>query len=489
MSNDAQLGGAIRVAVVGAGRGGMALFDLLAAAPTVRVVAVADPDPEIPAPARARGIPVLESPSGVFAYDPQIVIELTGCPEVLQELSRTKPIGVEVVGAQSARLFWDLLTLRAGEARRIEKAETMRRLAGGPFHGLKNVFTILLGRSQLLLRSIEGGRATPADLTKGLRVIAEQAANVGEILNRILDHLNGFVQEPTDDLVMRVAVNDLVRESLAFTEPLIREAGARAAPIEVRALFGDVAPVLGRPSELTEVLVNLIVNAIEAMPEGGILTVETAPEPGTVVVRVKDTGVGMPETVRAQLFSPFFTTKAGGTGLGLNIAREVVRRHRGELGVESAEGRGSSFIIRLAAAEADPALVPEPGEGQAPRRALVVDDDLLVRQLIAEVLTSHGWLVADAADGGEALDKLATETYDLVLTDVVLPGVAGWEVARAARARVPQPAVILLSGWTDPDDPALRRSGADAFLQKPVRVSDLIEKLEEVLARRAPAAT
>ncbi|MBI3628353.1 MAG: response regulator [Candidatus Rokubacteria bacterium] len=489
MSHDAQRGGAVRVGLVGAGRAGTALLEFLATAPTVRVVAVADPNPEAPglARARARGIPVLGSHQEIFAYDPQIVIELTGRAEVLQELSHTKPVDVEVVGAQSARFFWDMLMLRGREVRQLEKAETMRRLAEGPFHGLKNLITILQGRSQLLLRSIESGRAAPAELTKGLRIIAEQTASLGANLKQILNRLRGFMQESADEPVRRVDVNDLVRKVLAFTEPLILEAEARVAAIEVRQMLSDVAPVLGRPSELSEVLVNLIVNAIEAMPQGGVLTVETAHEQGNVFIQVKDTGVGMPETVKAQLFTPFFTTKAGGTGLGLNIAREIIGRHGGELAVESVEGTGSCFTIQLAAVELSPTLLGEPRGERAPWRALVVDDDVLVREFLAEVLTSLGWLVTDAADGREALAKLMAQSYDLVLADIILPEVAGWEVARAALAQEPPPAVILLSGWIEPDDPALKQSGADAFLHKPVPVPDLVETVREVMARRPPA--
>lgn len=125
---------------------------------------------------------------------------------------------------------------------------------------------------------------------------------------------------------------------------------------------------------------------------------------------------------------------------------------------------------------------------RAARRTLVVDDDVLIRKFLAEVLTNLGWHVTDAADGREALAKLMGSSYDLVLADIILPEVAGWEVARAARAQEPAPAVILLSGWIEPDDPALKQSGADAFLQKPVQVPDLVQTVREVLAHRRPPA-
>lgn len=470
----------LRVGVVGAGRGGTAVLQLFASAPAVRVVVVADPDPEAPGLplARAREIPVISSHREIFAYAPQIVIEVTGRPEVREELWRTKPADVEVVGAQSARLFWELVMLRAREAQQLEKADTIRRMTGGVFHSMNNLFTTLVGRTGLLLHSLETNQWTRDQLGEGLQIIARNVTRGSEILRRLREFMRQSAEQP----VTRLDLNGLIREVLALTDPLIREAQGRSATIEVRQELGKVPPVVGRPSELLEVLVNLIVNAIEAMPGGGVLAIESAVEDRNVLLRVRDSGIGIPDAVKVHLFTPFFTTKAGGTGLGLSVSREILRRHGGDLAIESAEGRGTCATVTLPAAEVDrEAPLPELQK----LRVLVVDDDPFFRDILVGLLTAEGYLVTGAAGGEEALACLKREVYELVLADIVMPGVMGWEVARAARAQDPAPAVILFTGWAvPPEDPALQESGAEAFLEKPIQVPDLLETVRGVLRKR-----
>jgi signal transduction histidine kinase/CheY-like chemotaxis protein len=475
----------LQVGLVGAGRRGAALLQLFASAPTVRVVAVVDPNPEaagLPL-ARAQGIPVLSSNREIFAYAPQILIEVTGRPEVLEELTRAKPVDVEVVGTQSARLFFEIVTLRAREAQRLERAETVRRMTGGVFHSLNNIFASLLGRTQLLLGSLERDRWTREQLTEGLQSIAGSITRGSEILKR----LRGLVREPAGKPVTRVEVNDLVREVVALADPLIREAQGRSAPIEVRQELEEVPQVVARPSELLEVLLNLIVNAVEAMPEGGTLSLETTRDGPQVLVRVRDTGIGIPDAVKGQLFTPFFTTKAGGTGLGLSVSREIVLRHGGDLAVESTEGKGTCVSVGLPVAEVGRGVEGAPARDLRGWRVLVVDDDPFVREVVGQLLAMEGCQVRDAAGGEEALACLRRQHYDLVLVDVVMPDMPGWQVARAARAQEPAPVVILFTGWRiEPDDPSLRESGADAFLRKPIRLPELIEAVRRVLAKRTP---
>lgn len=471
----------LRVGLVGAGRGGRALLQLFASVPTVQVVAVADPDPDAPGLQLARGIPVVSSHREIFAYAPQIVIEVTGRPEVYEDLARTKPIGVELIGAQSARLFWETVMLSARDAQQFEKAETIRRMAGGVFHNLANIFTALLGRASLLLRSLESGRWTLSHLTDGLTLIAQNVSRGNEILNR----LRGFMRESAEQRVMRVDVNDLVREVVALADPLIRGAQTRSATIEVRQELGEIPRVLGRGSELVEVVLNLIVNAIEAMPDGGVLTFETTLEGFDVLLRVRDTGVGISDEIKAQLFTPFFTTKAGGTGLGLSVSREIIRRHGGDLTVESLEGEGSCFTIRLPGAVVDLKEKGVPLKDLRGWRVLVVDDDPFSREVLGELLATVGCQVRGVSAGQEALTSLKREIYDLVVADIVMPDITGWEVARAASEQNPSSVVILVSGWSlQPDDPSLQEIGAAAFLRKPVRLPELVEAVEGVLAGR-----
>lgn len=474
---------ATRLGLVGAGRVGTDLLHLLASAPSARVVVVAEADPAAPGMtvASARGIPVVRSLGELAAYAPEVVIDAAERPASFADLVRAVPAGVEVVGPRSARLLRDLVALRIREAQLLEKAETIRRMTGGVFHSLNNVFAALVGRTGLLLRLLEGGRWTPTLLIEWLRAL-DHAVNRGiEILRR----LRGLTGESADEPVTQVAADALMREVVALTDPFIREAQARGAMIEIRQELAEAPPVLGRASDLLEVLVNVVVNAIEAMPEGGDLTLATARDGASVVIRVEDTGVGIPEDVRLQLFTPFFTTKPHGTGLGLSVAREIVRRHGGEIEVASTSGKGTRVTIRLPVAGS---VMEQEVAAQGLRgwRVLVADDDALVRDLLVKTLAQEGCQVLGVSGGRAALAALTSDAYDLVLADVAMPGVPAWQVAQAAREAHPSAIVILSSPWdVGPERPPLDDLGADALVRKPVRVQELTAAVRAVLAHRA----
>ncbi len=467
----------LRVALVGAGQEGTALLQLLTGVPAVRVVVVADADPEAPAlvPARLHGIPLTSSHLGVFEYGPEIVIDASAADGVFEELERNKPVHVEVVGARTARLFREIMGIRIREAQRLEKAETIRRMTGGVYHSLNNLFTTLLGRSGLILNSVKRDGSISTWLTDGLEVNARTLARGAEILKR----LRGLMRDSAEEPVTRMDVRGIARDVVALAEPMIREGERRSATIEVCLKFEEVPPVVGRASELLEVLLNLIVNAIEAMPDGGVLTVETAVEGDDVLVRVRDTGCGIPDAVKAKLFTPFFTTKTGGTGLGLNVSREIIRRHGGDVSAESTQGKGTCVTVRFPVAEVGLADL----RGW---RVLVADDDPLSRVVIVELLAAAGCQSEGVEGGAAALAAAERARYDLVLLDMVMPDIPGWEVARAVCARDPAPIVGIITGWDiGADHPALQESGADLFLQKPIRLPELLGAVRGVLGRRA----
>lgn len=475
-------GGELRVGLVGAGRVGASVLQLLALAPNVLVVAVADPDPDAPGAvfARSQGIPWIAAPHRIFRYSPHIVIEVTGRPEVAGDLARARPPGVEIAGPETARLLRCLVTLRAREGQLLERAETARRMSAGILHSLNNLFTALVGRAALLLKGLDGEGWTRDQVADGLRVMARNAGRGTEMIRRVRRLLRG----EADEAVRRVDLNGLVGEVAALAEPLVRHAQAGGAPIRIEEALGQVPAVLGCPSELVEVLTNLVVNAVEAMPAGGLLRLETAVDGGSVAIRVRDTGVGIPDDVKAQLFAPFFTTKPHGTGLGLSVSREIVLRHGGQLDVESAVGEGTAFTIRLPVALDE----AERGRGQAGAlpgwRVLVIDDDRFIREYLTEMLAAFGWTIV-AVGGAEALGALHRERHDLVLADIVMPEITGWQVAQAVRARFPDAVVILFSGWgVEPDDPPLAEVGADAFLAKPIRTAALLDAIRQAARRR-----
>jgi two-component system cell cycle sensor histidine kinase/response regulator CckA len=466
----------LRVALVGAGQQGEALLRILTGVPTIRVVVVAHADPESPAllPARLQGIPIISTYRDVFAHGPDIVVDASAASDVFEELERSKPAHVEVIGARSVTLLQEILGLHIREAHRIEKAETIRRMTGGVYHSLNNLFTTLLGRSSLLLDAAKRAASMPVQFTSTLEMMNRTLSRGADILKR----LRGLMRETAEEPVTRIDLRALVADVVALTEPLLREGETRSASMELRLSLDEVPSVVGRPSELLEVLLNLVVNAIEAMPEGGALSIETTVEDTEVLLRVRDTGVGIPDAVKPKLFTPFFTTKSGGTGLGLNVSREIIRGHGGELTVESHEGNGTCITVRFPTAKPLPADL-------AGWRVLVADDDGLSRMVVVELLAAIGCRSEGVPGGLAALAAVEMASYDLVLFDVFMPDMPGWEAARVVRSRDRAPLVGLFTGWDiGPDDPMLRDSGADLFLQKPVRLPELLQAVQHAVEKR-----
>jgi two-component system, cell cycle sensor histidine kinase and response regulator CckA len=271
------------------------------------------------------------------------------------------------------------------------------------------------------------------------------------------------------------------------------------------SLDPGLAPVLADPSQLDQVIMNLAVNARDAMPGGGRITIETANVPldselaqvhpearpgGYVLVAVSDTGTGLSPEAKAHLFEPFFTTKevGKGTGLGLATVYGIVRQSGGFIGVDSTPGRGTKFRIYLPRAET-PASAPVTSPAAASTAArgvgtvLVVEDEAGVRHLARDVLRRCGYRVLEASDGSEALRLVEKEgKIDLLLTDVVMPGMSGAELAEKFRALRPEARVLYASGYADE---ALGSHGLPTqgvpYLQKPFEPDDLVRRVRELL--------
>jgi CheY-like chemotaxis protein len=237
-------------------------------------------------------------------------------------------------------------------------------------------------------------------------------------------------------------------------------------------------------------MTNLILNAIDAMPEGGTLTLSTGLVDERVEIAVADTGVGMPLEVREKVFDPFFTTKGPqGTGLGLSMTYGIISRHGGSIAVESEPGQGSTFRLSLPrGADVQPAAVPVVVASPPPvrtLRCLVVDDEPAVRDVVADILESAGHVVEQLGEGGEAIARFAAERFDLVVTDLAMPRVSGWQVARAVKQVAPQVPVFLMSGFGVELTPEERRAhGVDVVLVKPLQIQELLDAVAEVARAR-----
>ena len=373
-----------------------------------------------------------------------------------------------------------------------QKLEAVGALAGGVAHDFNNLLTSIRGSSEILVDQLEPeGR-----LARAARRVQRAADRGAALTSRLLAFSRrGVVQRRVIDL------NEVVRETeelCAHTLPedLAQTLELADGPLHVRA----------DENQLGQVLLNLVVNAADAMPQGGRLTVATGRDGnGAVSLEVRDTGEGIPDAIREKIFEPFFTTKerGRGTGLGLATAASIVREHGGEIRVVSEAARGTTFTVLLPEADApdreQPAAEPEASDGvladgaslDAPDQTiLLVEDDEMARELLVEVLEEAGYSVVPTAGPEEALERARQREgdVDLLVTDVVLPGMTGLELARELRARNRRVRVLYMSGYSDQALADRVGLGAqEAFLRKPFGNSALLDEVRKVLGD-APAS-
>jgi signal transduction histidine kinase/ActR/RegA family two-component response regulator len=384
---------------------------------------------------------------------------------------------------------------------RTERLRAVGELASGVAHDFNNLLTAILGSAQLLLR----GETDPQRLDE-LETIRRAAQDGAETVRRILE----YTRVRRDRELVCVDLPEVIREAVDLTRGRWRNAiQAHGATIDVQLDLQAIPPVVGNPSELRETLTNLILNAVDAMPTGGRLTLLTRhvrhdEHASAVEVRVEDTGTGMPPEITDRIFDPFFTTKEGsGAGLGLAVAHGIVARHGGRITVRSAPGQGTTFIIHLPVASGEAAQLVPSGSSRPGRavgsvlpieppariaRILVVDDEPKLAELLQTFLELQGHHVWTTTEGAAAVTLLAEQTFDLVLTDLGMPDVSGWDVAREARRIRPNLPVIMVSGWGAEIDPQqVAESGVAEVIQKPYTFETIHQVIDNVLRQSAPA--
>ena len=288
-----------------------------------------------------------------------------------------------------------------------------------------------------------------------------------------------------------VDVNEVIADALEMTQARWRdEAQSRGITIDVDTDLAPVPAVAGDAAGLREVFTNLILNAVDAMPAGGQLRLSTRATDTGIDVVVRDTGTGMSETVRKRIFDPFFTTKGPqGTGLGLAMAYGIVSRHGGSITVESAEGEGSTFRLGFPltadVAPASPAVI-EPPATVSTLRCLVVDDEETVGMVLGDVLEMIGHEVVVVTDPAAAVERFRAESFDIVFTDLAMPGFSGWQVTRAVKAIVPSVPVFLVTGFGVELSVEERRThGVEGVLAKPLRIDEVHGAVSEAARKRA----
>jgi signal transduction histidine kinase/ActR/RegA family two-component response regulator len=370
----------------------------------------------------------------------------------------------------------------------MEKLSALGELASGVAHNFNNTLTGILARAQLMLDAQD-----MKDVRRGLRIIIQTAEDGAKTVKRIQD----FARQRRDQDFVPIDVDQLMLEVAEITRPRWKDhAEARNVHIRLVRQIGSNAVIMGDAGELREVLVNMVFNAVDAMPDGGTLTLSTREEGDHVLLTVEDTGTGMTEEVRSRIFDPFFTTKGkAGMGLGLSVSFGIIRRHEGTVEVTSGVGRGSTFLMKFplvgeaearAASDTGP-LLPTRTDGSL--RILVVDDEDYVRELLSDILTREGCEVELAGEGREALNLFDSRDFDAVFTDVGLPGMNGWELARAVRQRDRHVALAVITGWGDTVTPEEQSAAqADWVVPKPFTVDRISDLVGEISHRKAAAA-
>ena len=384
---------------------------------------------------------------------------------------------------------------RDSQLQHARKMEAFGRLAGGIAHDFNNLLTAITGTAQLAREALEEDHPVQRDLSE----IHKAGARAADLTRQLLAFARRQVFAP-----VVVTVNDTIRRMQHMLRRLIRE------DIDIAfELDPEPATVRVDPGQLEQVLVNLAVNASDAMPDGGTLTIRTGHiqleaaaaerlhmdlKPGRfVTMQVIDTGVGIPDSIRPRLFDPFFTTKPVGlgTGLGLSTCYGIVRQSNGVITVDSTPGDGTVFTVwlpRVSQVE-DPEKVPEADLPGGSETVLLVEDEPMVRKLTTRILSRLGYRILQASDGEEALRVLdqadggsGDSGVDLLITDVVMPRMGGRELARRIRDERPAMKVLFVSGYSDDAVAADGLMSHASFLQKPFTMHTLAHRIRDILA-------
>ena len=384
----------------------------------------------------------------------------------------------------------------------MEKLSALGELASGVAHDFNNTLSGILGRAQLLQRTDD-----PEKMRRGLEIIIKTAEDGAKTVKRIQD----FARQRRDHNFELVSIDQILMDASEITRPRWKNcAEASNIHITLHLHIESNAMVMGDDSELREVLVNMVFNAIDAMPEGGTLSLTTRIADDLVIIKIVDTGVGMYPEVRSKIFDPFFTTKGkAGLGLGLAVSFGIIRRHGGNIEVESQYGKGTEFCITLPVAKkceksvqqfeqvdivetavthtAPPVLSAE----RPHTRLLVVDDEDFVRELLSEILEGEHCDVYLAASGSEALSMFRDMEFDAVFTDVGMPGMSGWELAREIRQINASIPIAVITGWGEAvGSHEQKAAGVNWVVPKPFTADRIAELVRDIdVARQKSVAT
>lgn len=364
-----------------------------------------------------------------------------------------------------------------------ERLSAVGQMASGIAHDFNNTLMPILGFTELLLEN-NGMLDDKAEARRCLEMLRTSAKDAANVVSRLREF---YRPASTDEEFPMVDLAKIVRQAVSLTEPKWRsQSQAKGLTVDVTTET-EVSPfVAGEESALREILTNLIFNAVDAMPNGGHVWLETSIEGENAVIRVRDTGTGMSESVRQRCLEPFFSTKGElGTGLGLSMVHGIVERHRGKLEIESTPGKGTTFTIRLPLAESESAPVAAAAPAAKSKsilNVLIVDDELPVLEVLSRYLRCDGHSVATAESGREALEKFRHNFFDLVVLDRAMPDMSGDQTARFIKQSNQDTPVIMLTGFGNLVEVAgAHPQDVDVVLSKPVSLDALRQTIGKLL--------
>jgi PAS domain S-box-containing protein len=370
-----------------------------------------------------------------------------------------------------------------------QKMESVGRLAGGVAHDFNNILTSIMGYAELLKLKFTD---TSARERQAAEIIIKSAERASDLTRQLLAFARGGKYSP-----VALIVNDLITQTINVSEKIFEK------NIEVKYDLGKkIKPIEADKNQLDQVLTNIIINAKDAMPNGGELIFKTANvyldeeytgkfqelKPGDYVkISITDTGIGMPRSIKDRIFEPFFTTKGAGcgTGLGLATVYGIIKNHNGHITCTSEPGKGTTFTLYLPATEKE--VIIEENESKiikGTETILLVDDEEYVREVAKRQLEQLGYKAVTASDGIEAIDiyKKKKKKIDLILLDMVMPNLAGKETFRELKNINPDIKVVLISGFSQNGKAAeILNEGAMTFIQKPFKLYELSKILAGVL--------
>jgi len=367
-----------------------------------------------------------------------------------------------------------------------ERLRALGGMASGIAHDFNNSLVGILGLTELLLHRPDA-MEDKAKARRYLEMINTTAKDAGKVVNRLREFYR--FREHREAMEM-VDLNCLIEEAISLTEPRWKtQAQTRNISITVHRDLQEIPMVAGNVAELREVLTNLIFNAVDAMPRGGIISIRTRCDGDRVMLEVSDTGHGMTEEIRRRCFEPFFTTKgAHGSGLGLSMVHGILQRHQATIDIKSEVDKGSTFSIHFAPQSTPPqtASPVQPAGTVQNLHVLVVDDEPIVREVITEYLTVDGHQVETADGGRDGLEKFQKNQFDLVFVDRAMPDMNGDQVAIAIKSANPVVPVVMLTGFGAMMEATGERPAAvDLVIGKPVTIDGLRAAVAEAVGSHA----